>query len=253
MKIVSVQHQHSFWSNGGIGFPGAVPGTTLLNSARHFIESRRPDILLFPEMSYWGYSWASRDEIAPHTVDAHDPPTWWRALESLASQSECAIVFGFPEVQYNRFFNSQAAIVPGSSASVITYSKINRWGNDFLWADAGQARPPIFSWKGKRCGLLVCRDVRDEGPRMHELYEPGETDLVLFSSAWGKGGFPAVPWIDFAIQNRTTLIVSNRSGVERGGLNDFGTGGICSVSPDGTVTTPPNWVNSLNTVLEVEV
>jgi predicted amidohydrolase len=55
------------------------------------------------------------------------------------------------------------------------------------------------------------------------------------SANWGKGGFPAVVWVDFARENNTCLIVANRWGVE--GHNDFGFGGSCIVHPDGTVNT----------------
>ncbi len=55
-------------------------------------------------------------------------------------------------------------------------------------------------------------------------------------SNWGDGGFPAVPWIEFARDNDVVLIVANRHGKEV--PNDFGEGGVCIITPEGTDAHP---------------
>jgi predicted amidohydrolase len=118
--------------------------------------------------------------------------------------------------------------------SWVSYRKINLFGNDFLWAHPGRANPPVVSTPYGKVGLLVCRDVRDKSDKLDSFYEPGDAKIVAFSANWGKGGFPAVTWMDFAKDNKTTLVVANRYGLES--HNDFGFGGSCIISPEGVVS-----------------
>jgi predicted amidohydrolase len=113
------------------------------------------------------------------------------------------------------------------------YAKVNRFANDFLWAEKGTKSPPVVDFQGRKVGLLICRDVRDKAPEWEEFYEPGDADIVAFSSNWGGGGFPATSWVTFAESNRTWLVVANRYGKEAN--NDFGEGGVCVVSPKGKI------------------
>jgi predicted amidohydrolase len=114
-----------------------------------------------------------------------------------------------------------------------SYAKVNRWANDFLWATPGRASPPITDFIGKKIGLLICRDVRDKSEKIEDFYEKGDADVVLFSTNWGRGGFPATNWMNFAENNKTWLVVANRYGREAN--NDFGDGGSCVISPEGEV------------------
>jgi predicted amidohydrolase len=127
----------------------------------------------------------------------------------------------------NRLHNSQVLLLPDGSFK--TYNKVNLWGNDFLWAEPGRESPPTVRFMGKKIGLLICRDVRDSSSGFKDFYEKGDADIVAFSSNFGDGGFPSTSWMDFAKNNRTTFVVSNRYGRE--GANNFGEGGVCVIEP----------------------
>jgi predicted amidohydrolase len=128
-------------------------------------------------------------------------------------------------------YNAQALVTPEGGLAL--YKKRNRWANDFLWASKGDHSPTIVSWRGRTIGLLICRDIRDKSDVSSAIYEAGDADIVAFSSNFGKGGFPPVSWMDFAENNQTNLVVSNRYGDE--GNNNFGGGGICVIRPSGKV------------------
>lgn len=144
-----------------------------------------------------------------------------------------AIVWGVMEKDYGtgELYNSQVMITP--NLNHVSYRKINLFANDFLWAKSGTSSPPVVDFRGRKVGLLICRDVKDTSPEWEDFYEPGDADVVAFSTNWGNGGFPAARWIKFCTDNKTTLVVANRYGQEAN--NNFGEGGICVISPQGSV------------------
>ena len=61
------------------------------------------------------------------------------------------IAWGMVELEAGTgdLFNSQVIVSPdGTWAS---YRKVNRWGNDYLWARPGRANPPICLLYTSRC------------------------------------------------------------------------------------------------------
>jgi predicted amidohydrolase len=202
------------------------------------------NLIVLPEMATTGYSFMGFSDAIPHAecidtfpqeIDKHFIPLSLMAMQTLVDKYAVAIAWGTMTVNTDRtqLYNSQVLMTPNT---LVSYNKVNSWGNDYLWATEGSSSPPIVTFMGKRVGLLICRDVRDKGSKgsgLEDFYEKGDADLVCFSSNFGKGGFPPVSWINFAKDNETWFIVSNRYGLEE--HNDFGLGGICVVEPSGKV------------------
>lgn len=215
--------------------------------------SKGAELIVLPELATTGYSLMSQSDaikfgefIVPDafvynvrdTTPPVDPCYTMRVMRALASKHQVHLVWGMVENQVGteNYFNSQVYLAPDLSFE--SYRKVNLWGNDFLWAKEGRGNPPItrakFSTGVKRLGLLICRDVRDrKNDKWSSFYDKGEADIVAFSANWGNGGFPAVAWMDFARDNKVTLIVSNRHGRESN--NDFGEGGVCVIESNGKV------------------
>lgn len=199
-------------------------------------------LIVLPELCTTGYSFMSRAEAEPYAEQISDwyragSPASMEAFGGLVKQFQhmgVAIVWGVMEKDYGtgNLYNSQVMITPNLNHT--SYRKINRFANDFLWAEAGTSSPPVVVHAGRKVGLLICRDVKDTAPEWEDFYEPGDADIVAFSTNWGNGGFPAARWMKFCEDNKTTLVVSNRFGQEAN--NNFGEGGICVVSPQGAVT-----------------
>jgi predicted amidohydrolase len=192
------------------------------------------ELIVFPELCTTGYSFMSEEEARPFgepLMTEKGPSPSFEHMRELAQLVDAALVWGLVEAAQGVLYNAQCIVCPDGGAA--TYRKRNLWGNDFLWAAKGDISPAIITWRGRTVGLLICRDIRDKNDKVDEIYEPGDADIVAFSSNFGNGGFPAVSWVDFAVENKTTLVVSNRYGFE--GSNNFGHGGICVVRPSGKV------------------
>lgn len=194
------------------------------------------ELIVFPELATTGYSFSSREEAQPFSeplLAEKGPSPSLDHMTHISKGTGAAIAWGFVEDAQEKLFNSQCLVTPDGRYA--TYRKRNLWACDFWWATPGDVSPTIIEWKGRKIGLLVCRDIRDKSDAAAEIYEPGDADIVAFSSNFGNGPIPAVSWVEFAIDNRVTLVASNRYGDEEGDetYSNFGKGGICIIRPDG--------------------
>ncbi len=188
------------------------------------------EIIVLPELATCGYSHMSEAAARPFSEPVEGLS--YQVVHRLCVRHNVYVAYGFMEAGPNGDLHNAQALV-GPHGLEATYRKMNPWGQDWIWAKPGTASPPIVKVRGKRVGLLICRDVRDKTDEVESLYEAGDTDLVCFSANFGAGAFPSGSWVKFAKDNKTHLIVSNRYGTEAN--NDFGSGGICVITPGGDV------------------
>jgi predicted amidohydrolase len=200
-------------------------------------------ICVLPELCLTGYSMMSKDEAEPlaEVITDFKPgkggTSSMDVFYAIAKKYDVHVAWGLVEKSHTgNLHNSQVLMCPDGSFEFM--AKVNFFGNDFMWATAGRSNPPIrkieVAGKSYKVGLLICRDVRDKkDDNWKSFYEKGDADIVAISCAWGKSSFPATAWMNFVEENNTTLVVSNRYGIEAN--NDFGAGGIGIISPDGTV------------------
>lgn len=218
----------------------------LLRLAKLVVEAKKngAKLVALPELASVGYSFMSEEEARPFAEslrwledrDALNPESDLYVYSTLASQLDVCIVAGFMELDSGtqKLYNSQLYFEP--SGYYDSYRKINFFAQDHLWASKGISNPPVVKcqFEDKRVGLLICRDVRDKkDDKWTSFYEPGDADVVCLSANWGRGGFPSNSWIEFVEENKVTLVVSNRYGIE--GPNDFGEGGVCIIEKTGKV------------------
>lgn len=189
-------------------------------------------VVVLPELCTTGYSFMRKEDALAEAETISSGSITYDVMSELAAKTNAYIIYGVVEVKNGKLYNSQVCLSPGGECEVT--QKINRWGNDWLWCEAGRSNPPVVDIDGVRVGLLVCRDVRDKvNDKWTDLYSPGDADVVCLSANWGKGGFPSGAWLDFVEENKTALVVSNRYGIEE--HNDFGLGGICIIDKSGKV------------------
>jgi predicted amidohydrolase len=201
-------------------------------------------LVVFPELATTGYSFINKAHAAILAEPIHPDMLTFKSMRVLAESFGIHIVWGMAEVDPGTgdLFNSQVYVSPDGTWT--SYQKVNRWGNDYLWARPGRSNPSII--KGffagargeglieKKIGLLICRDARDKkDDNWKSFYEKGDADIVCLSANWGDGGVPAVTWMEFVEDNDVTLIVANRYGKEDN--NDFGEGGTCIIEPPDVV------------------
>lgn len=189
-------------------------------------------IVVLPELCATGYSFMDTTAAAEEAEAIAPGAMTYDVMAALASKYNVHIFYGLIESDKGKLYNSQVCISPDKVAESVR--KINRWANDFLWAEPGRSNPPVVEIDGLRVGLLICRDVRDKvNSKWTDLYSPGDADVVCLSANWGKGGFPSTSWMDFVEENKTALVISNRYGLESN--NDFGEGGICIIAKNGQI------------------
>jgi len=191
--------------------------------------AQKAELIVLPELATSGYSFMSALDVAPYAEVLVEGQGTLQHFRTLSTQLDVAIVWGMPVRDGDLFHNAQIMVMP--DGSWIKCYKLNSWGNDFLWSTPGKESPPITTWRGKKIGLLICRDIRDKSSGFKDFYEKGDADIVAFSSNFGDGGFPSTSWMDFAKSNQVTLVVSNRYGRET--CNNFGEGGVCIIDPPG--------------------
>jgi len=189
-------------------------------------------LIVLPELSSTGYSFMSDAEARPlaesvsglDEVDSIVPDMALFVFRKLSRDLDVIIVFGFIEVDSgtSKLYNSQMYMEPGGYFE--SYRKINFFANDHLWASKGISNPPVIKSQF---------EAKRKNDDWSNFYSPGDADVVTLSANWGKGGFPSNTWVEFAEENKVTLVVSNRYGVE--GPNDFGDGGVCIIEKTGKV------------------
>lgn len=198
-------------------------------------------LVVLPELCAVGYSFMSAEQARPLAEPlAHFGAGEFEGGDSALVMANTArklgvhIAWGLIEVDVGTgdLYNAQALVAP--TGEMYSYRKVNRWGQDFCWSRPGRGNPPIATLNlggvEKRVGLLICRDIRDRvNDKWTSLYDKGDADIVAFSANFGDGGFPATSWMEFVENNRATLIVSNRYGMEAN--NNFGEGGSCIIEP----------------------
>jgi predicted amidohydrolase len=194
------------------------------------------ELVVLPEMCTAGYSFMYASEaktFCEGRLSTSNPSI--KAMVEASNSLGVAIAWGLIEKgdeSGETLYNSQALCLPGQGL-VATYRKRNRYGNDYLWAAPGDVSPTIVTYKGRKVGMLICRDIKDSNDVNDDLYEPGDADIIAFSANFGNGPFPANAWMRFVSQNKTALVVSNRYGQEEN--NNFGQGGIGVIHPDGKI------------------
>ena len=196
-------------------------------------------LIVFPELTTTGYSYMSPDDAGMIAeVIGKQAGSTFLVMSTAAQTMGAALVWGMIERDAGTgdLYNSQVLVTP--EGQYIAYRKINLWGQDLIWATEGKTNPPVIPLTlggvTRKVGLLICRDVRDKkDDNWKSFYEPGDADIVCLGANWGDGGFPAIGWVEFAKDNKTTLIVSNRYGQEAN--NNFGEGGSCVIEPTGRI------------------
>lgn len=198
-------------------------------------KERQLDLLVFPELCTTGYSFMSEEDARPYAETVAPDSFTFATLQRLSKEINAYVVWGMVEEDAGNqnLYNTQVCVAP--DGTWVKYQKVNLWGNDFLWASEGRGNPAIIKTPFGKLGLLICRDVRDKkNSKWDSFYEKGDADVVAFSANWGRGGFPAVAWMQFVKDNHTALVVANRYGEES--HNDFGHGGICTIDVQGQVS-----------------
>jgi predicted amidohydrolase len=161
-----------------------------------------------PELAVSGYSFTSRQDIAPYTESA-DGPTL-SALADLTRSYGLYACIGLAEHDPRSAILYNSAFVLGpSGALVCRYRKINA---EYRWACPGNPREDnTFATPWGRMGVLICSDsYHSLLPRITALRG---ADLVLIPANWPPTGLdPREIWRTRALENGVYVAACNRTG-----------------------------------------
>lgn len=167
-------------------------------------------LALSPELAISGYSFASRDDIAPFT-ETIDGPTI-SALRPLARRYGMYICVGLAEREprSNLFYNSVFVLDPHGQL-ICRYRKINA---ETRWACPGNPREDnTFATPWGRIGLLICSDSYHSLPA--RVASRRGADLLLIPANWPPTGLdPREIWQTRALENGVTVVACNRTGLD---------------------------------------
>lgn len=167
------------------------------------------DLIVFPELCTSGY-YLSADELK-NLAEPFNGETV-RLIQEISSEQNKILIFGFPEVDRGKFYNSAAILFPDES-----YSKVYRkthlfYKEKFIFTPGNTGFFNIFYPDfDLNLGTMICYDWRfPEAARTLGL--AGSDLIVMPSNLVTKIWHRAMP--ARALDNRIYLLVANRTGTE---------------------------------------
>lgn len=201
-----------------------------VETALDAVKDESFDVLVLPELFATGYQFINRREALSLADKAGDGFTYGR-LKEFARTRDCLVVYGFPQIESDRLFNSAMAILPDGDFHI--YQKIHLFDMEKNIFNPGEAGFFVFSYKGARFGMMICFDWRfPESARKLALLG---AQVILHPANLVLPHCPQAMVIR-ALENNVFTITSNRVGVEeRSGeaLRFIGKSRI--IAPDGNI------------------
>ncbi len=115
------------------------------------------DLLVLPELCFSGYYMPSREatfDLSEHFETGES----FEFIKGLARRHDGAIVFGFPERDGEKVYNSAALVCPDGAS--YCYRKTHLFNLEKHWFDPGNTGFSIYEFRRARIGLMICFDWR---------------------------------------------------------------------------------------------
>ncbi|MEU5643265.1 nitrilase family protein [Streptomyces milbemycinicus] len=136
-------------------------------------------LIVLPELSATGYTFATRAEAYEHAEEVPSGETV-RAWEAFARERGVHLVGGLVERDGVRLYDT--AVLVGPDGYVGHYRKTHLWNTEKLWFEPGDLGFPVFDTPIGRIGLLICWDIWfPEVPRL--LAQQG-ADIICSVNNW---------------------------------------------------------------------
>jgi predicted amidohydrolase len=179
----------------------------------HLIKKVNADLIIFPELSFSGYFFNSREEAIEFSDECDSP--FIKQFIDLSHQQNKALVLGFAEKTINENFNSSILILPEEKKSFI-YRKTHLFYRERFCFNEGNTGFFNVYWESKdiNIGMMICYDWRF--PESTRTLALKGSDLIvcpsnLVTDVWH------ISMPSRALENKVYLAVSNRTGTETRG------------------------------------
>lgn len=175
---------------------------------RKFLSRRRFDLAVLPELATSGYNFSRREEIRELAEDRRGPS--FEFFADLAARTGGAIVWGFPEKDGNKLYNSAALTTPEGDHHI--YRKTHLFFREKEMFDPGDTGFKAFTWRGVRIGIMICFDwIFPEAARSLAL---SGSQIIAHPSNLVMH-YCQDAMITRSVENRVFCITTNRTGTER--------------------------------------
>ena len=169
------------------------------------------DLVVFPEMAATGYIFDDEAHVSGVAETKHGPS--FQILSTIANEHKTWMVFGFPEVDGERFFNSAMVINP-SGELAFCYRKTLLYDQDKSWASAGDSGYCAFDAEWGRFGVGICMDLNDDA--FVQWCRDAALDAIAFPTNWIEEGIDVWGYWAWRLDGMpTALVAANTYGVER--------------------------------------
>ncbi|GEM28996.1 hydratase [Nocardia neocaledoniensis NBRC 108232] len=174
-------------------------------------------LIVLPELSSSGYSFADRAEAYAHAESVDGP--FVEAWCEFAASRAVHVVVGFAELEGMRLFDTAALIGPDGLIGV--YRKTHLWNQEKLWFSPGDVGFPVFETRIGRIGMLICWDIWfPEVPRI--LAQQG-ADIICSSNNWVWTPPPLFDSAGRCMANYLTMTAAHSNNVFIAAANRTGT------------------------------
>jgi predicted amidohydrolase len=175
-------------------------------------------LLVLPEMAWTGYLWPNAASVSAVAEPAGTGLGQTR-VRQWCRQWGITLVFGFPEAEGERVFNSQGIVTPDLVAQPV-YRKTHLFEADEWWTVPGQTG--YRRWKSPvgTVGSGICMDLNY--PDLVEHHAAAETQFLAFSTNWLDQDLDIVPYWEEKLAGvngrgyRGVALFANRGGEEYG-------------------------------------
>ena len=171
------------------------------------VRGIKADLLVLPELFATGYVFTSMDEV----IDLSEGPGEETSeyVRKMAAATGAAIVAGFVERDYGKYYNS--AMLADRGGVIASYRKLHLFSREKLWFSPGDKPLKVYEIKGVKIGMMVCFD-----------WIFPETCRTLALQGAQVIAHPAnlvLPWAQQAmttrcIENHVFAVTANRTGNE---------------------------------------
>jgi len=119
-----------------------------------YLNRRKFDLTVLPELATTGYNFASQDDLWPLAENRRGRS--FQFFEELSVKTGGAIVWGMAEKSGDKLFNSAVLTTPEGDHRI--YRKTHLFFREKFLFQPGDTGFKVFRWRGVRIGLMICFD-----------------------------------------------------------------------------------------------
>lgn len=200
-----------------------------ITSALNLMSSHQADLWVLPELFATGYQFVDASETRALAEPAPDGPTT-RALAAFATEHQCFVVAGLPELDGDHVYN--AAVLVGPDGFLARYRKIHLFYEEKLNFAPGDIPFAVVDIGPAKVGMMICFDhLFPESARSLALQG---ADIICHPANLVLPDLAQRTMSIRALENGVFTVTANRVGTEaRGDEALTYTGQSQIIGPDG--------------------